>query len=179
MLGVLPGSSATTIASAYRRLALQHHPDKCRGRGEVEVARSEEAFRRITDAYRRASSMAVTASHGPSEAALGTPPPRVPRRCRQASCSGMQRPTQRRNAAVRFGSTPPSATPPKAPKPSLLVPSVLSGEGPSKGGLSLFIRLGDMVDPELRPQDKSRAGYGRQPWHFDFAGIDPGLPRRL
>lgn len=46
LLGVSRGASAEEIKKAYRKLALQHHPDRNEGSKE-----SEERFREVTEAY--------------------------------------------------------------------------------------------------------------------------------
>ena len=48
-LGVKRGASASDIKAAYRKLALEHHPDKCREPSKQE--QSVERFKQITDAY--------------------------------------------------------------------------------------------------------------------------------
>eukprot|EP00440_Ansanella_granifera_P040874 gb/GFBE01044322.1/.p1 GENE.gb/GFBE01044322.1/~~gb/GFBE01044322.1/.p1 ORF type:complete len:404 (+),score=89.48 gb/GFBE01044322.1/:1-1212(+) len=50
VLGLPPDASAEAVKQAYRRLALQNHPDKCRGTAE-ETAAAEAAFARIAFAY--------------------------------------------------------------------------------------------------------------------------------
>ena len=53
ILGVARNADANTIKSAYRRLALQHHPDK---RGDPEMFRKvQEAWEELRDAEKRAA----------------------------------------------------------------------------------------------------------------------------
>lgn len=46
LLGIAPGASFAEIKAAYRRLALQYHPDK-----NAENALAEQAFKEINEAY--------------------------------------------------------------------------------------------------------------------------------
>jgi hypothetical protein len=48
VLGVRPGASKDELKKQYRKLALQHHPD--RHQGEAKLA-AEKKFKRISDAY--------------------------------------------------------------------------------------------------------------------------------
>eukprot|EP00435_Cladocopium_sp_Y103_P064760 s441_g26.t1 len=48
VLAVPPDATSEEIKQAYRRLALQHHPDKCQG---ADVAEAEALFARIALAY--------------------------------------------------------------------------------------------------------------------------------
>ncbi len=48
ILGVAKGASAADIKSAYRKLALKHHPDRV---GESEKKSAEEKFKKISEAY--------------------------------------------------------------------------------------------------------------------------------
>ncbi|MEK9208115.1 MAG: DnaJ domain-containing protein, partial [Patescibacteria group bacterium] len=46
ILGITKGSSEADIKKAYRKLALEHHPDRNKGNKE-----SEEKFKEVTKAY--------------------------------------------------------------------------------------------------------------------------------
>ena len=50
VLGVAPDATAEAVKQSYRRLALQNHPDKCRG-SEQEKADTEATFARLAFAY--------------------------------------------------------------------------------------------------------------------------------
>ena len=49
-LGVGRGASEDEIRSAYRKLAMRHHPDRLRKKSEAERAQAEEKFKRISEA---------------------------------------------------------------------------------------------------------------------------------
>lgn len=51
ILGIGPGSTGAEIKAAYRRLALEHHPDKA-GPNEEDIAAAAARFRLIAEAYR-------------------------------------------------------------------------------------------------------------------------------
>ncbi len=48
-LGLKPGASAAEVKKAYRKLAMQHHPDRAPEGGKKEA---EEKFKEIGDAYK-------------------------------------------------------------------------------------------------------------------------------
>ena len=51
VLGVAPTASQEEVRKAYRRLALQHHPDKNRGKTEDEHSEAEAQFKAVSEAY--------------------------------------------------------------------------------------------------------------------------------
>ena len=50
-LGVPRGASAAEIKKAYRKMALQHHPDKIKAAGAEAEARAERHFKLLGEAY--------------------------------------------------------------------------------------------------------------------------------
>lgn len=53
ILGIQPSATNEEVKSAYRRLALQYHPDRMIDADEVTRHQAEEKFRRITQAYQK------------------------------------------------------------------------------------------------------------------------------
>jgi len=53
VLGLQPGASQEEIKRAYRKLALQFHPDKMAHLGEEFQALAEKRFKEIQEAYRQ------------------------------------------------------------------------------------------------------------------------------
>lgn len=51
VLGIAQTACLADIKSRYKRLALQHHPDKQVGKTEEEVSRSEAVFREVQEAF--------------------------------------------------------------------------------------------------------------------------------
>ena len=51
VLGLTVEASAEEVRRAYRRLALQHHPDKNRGGSEDEHNAAEAQFKQVSEAY--------------------------------------------------------------------------------------------------------------------------------
>ena len=51
VLGVNRNASDSEIKSAYRKLAVQFHPDKQQGKSEAEKKQAEEKFKEINEAY--------------------------------------------------------------------------------------------------------------------------------
>lgn len=51
ILGVTKDADAETIKKAYRKLALEYHPDKQQGKSEEEVNKATEKFKAISEAY--------------------------------------------------------------------------------------------------------------------------------
>ena len=50
-LGVEKGADLPAVKKAYRRLALESHPDKVGGAGEAERQAAEARFREVQEAY--------------------------------------------------------------------------------------------------------------------------------
>lgn len=52
-LGISPTATDEEVRQAYRKLALQHHPDRVANQGEAAKAKAERTFRQITEAKER------------------------------------------------------------------------------------------------------------------------------
>lgn len=63
ILGVSPGASLREITEAYRRLALQHHPD--RGGSIVEFQKISEAYQKLSEELSKNSPRTFTFSGRP------------------------------------------------------------------------------------------------------------------
>ena len=138
------------VRSAYRRLALQHHPDKVKARGG-DVQAGEAKFKRCVNAYERI----VNSSPGPAAAPArpASPSSRRParstlrRRCTPSSSRRSPRASPRSSSPSRSRSraTSSRATAPSRP-PRLMAPS------PSRWAIQRRLRLdqGAMPSPPRR-----------------------------